>query len=702
MILLRSLKLNNFLSYKSTEIVFKDDQKLLIDGKSGAGKSSIVEGIVWALYGQGRGDNRFMIRNGSTAAKVSLKLFDDEENKYYLIHRSLTAKKHELEILHSSTEDGPYIPILVSGIKPLQEFIEKNLLHSSYLLFLNSICYQQGNPEGFAQQTAAKRKDLLLEIARASDYDIYYEKSRAEIKSREASINEYTGANRGLKIRFDILNSSIKDLELLPEKEEKEKVLMSSCKELDNIMALQKNQNKLYTKLSELKGSEFTVILYIQEKEEQIKTYQNKLKELDSSDLITSQLEHEEYVKLSDELKILEENRNKYYQWSEKYNRILSAHPIEESVLAREESERDKAIKQVIEIQKNNDTKCIHCGNICTRCEDRIKSSLEFFNDQIKSKEYVIKNYKTQLEEKDTAIKEAGKAPEFSHESYQKVLGQLAGLRPKEQRYLENVGNGEDTNKLNSQIEEIKKDIEKSQAKQKDIQKEVQALSADFVDYTEQEIKLRKKIGELTSIVYSLDLKVTIAKQSQAEQEEINDEIMDNNKLIEIYKSEIVGLDLLKDAFGPNGIKVIVVDYMIPKLESKINDALSQLSDFRVRLDTQKSGAGKDVTLEGLFISIINEQGEQLDFNNYSGGERLKISVAISEALAELQKIGFRILDELFVGLDDESIEGFVNVLQILQSRFSQLLCVSHLKNIKDMFSEKLNIIKINGISQII
>ena len=102
-----------------------------------------------------------------------------------------------------------------------------------------------------------------------------------------------------------------------------------------------------------------------------------------------------------------------------------------------------------------------------------------------------------------------------------------------------------------------------------------------------------------------------------------------------------------------------------------------------------------------MFINIFNELGEQFEFGSYSGGEKLKITVAISEALASLQKCGFRIFDELFIGLDEESTEHFAVVMDQLQEKFKQILCISHLRNIKDLFDKKVEIIKINGASKV-
>jgi DNA repair exonuclease SbcCD ATPase subunit len=157
----------------------------------------------------------------------------------------------------------------------------------------------------------------------------------------------------------------------------------------------------------------------------------------------------------------------------------------------------------------------------------------------------------------------------------------------------------------------------------------------------------------------------------------------------------------VKEAFGSNGIKSVVVDYMIPRFEERINEVLSRLSEFQVRLDTQTEKAGGDGMKEGLFITILSDTGEEMPYEAYSGGEKLKITVAISEALASLQKVGFRIYDEVFIGLDEESTDAFAQVLERLQSRFSQVVCISHLGQIKDLFDYRLTLTKSNGISMI-
>jgi len=94
--------------------------------------------------------------------------------------------------------------------------------------------------------------------------------------------------------------------------------------------------------------------------------------------------------------------------------------------------------------------------------------------------------------------------------------------------------------------------------------------------------------------------------------------------------------------------------------------------------------------------------GEEMSFENYSGGERVRITIAIAEGLASLQSsVGFRIMDEMITGLSSEMIFDFTEVLLRLQNKYSQMLMISHLEEVKELFSEKIIVNKINGISKI-
>ncbi len=195
---------------------------------------------------------------------------------------------------------------------------------------------------------------------------------------------------------------------------------------------------------------------------------------------------------------------------------------------------------------------------------------------------------------------------------------------------------------------------------------------------------------------------VTLAKHAQ---ETIVEARLSLQKLVKDGKTlqeQYDDLLLLKEALGPKGVRAVAVDYILPQLEERINEVLSQMSDFRIRLDTQQDKVSEEGSKEGLFINIINDQGQEMEFGSYSGGERIKITMAISEALASLMtSIGFRILDEAINSLDNESTQSFVEVLLKLQEKFPQVIVISHLDAVKDIFEKKITVTKVNGISKI-
>ena len=194
MILLNRIQLNNFLSHSDTAIDFEPDHNVLIDGKSGSGKSSIVEGLIWALYGQGRSDNKSLIKKGNKKATVTVILEDVDKKMFYKIERSITgSNKHKLEVMEMFYVDSSgFSPVKTTGVKGAQEYLEKNILHSSYSLFINSIAYPQDNIDNFVRQTAGKRKEIILEIINNAGYDDYLKRTKDELTKfkTDSRVNE--------------------------------------------------------------------------------------------------------------------------------------------------------------------------------------------------------------------------------------------------------------------------------------------------------------------------------------------------------------------------------------------------------------------------------------------------------------------------------------------------------------------------------
>lgn len=600
MILLSSLSMKDFLSHRDTTIDFSSPENLLIDGSSGAGKSSIFDAIIWALYGKGRVDNRSMIRRGEQKATVTLTVVDRPQNgpeTFWRLERSITTTgKHTLTVGHSSTVSGPFESHELTGLKDLQEFVETTLIGASYILFVNSAAYVQGNAESFVTQTAQKRKDLLLEIIKASDFDEYYEKSKEMLATLNGERQYIVGRQRELQSFLNALERSMAMARPYAELEAELHKLEARSRVLDT------EEQVLSNKQNELR----------QMAEQNLGSFKTRIETADAlGKARAAHLEKKPSVTQSITLTAMKSELATY-----------SAKPVCPS------------------------------GGMCP-----------YFGMT-----------KQQIERLETKIAE----------TEQRMLVEQGNFDAWAKEY-EQLPVPEDILKITKEIEEYK---ETGNGALYDVNQQLKSVRDE--KYTN---------GSLRSTV-AAEMKQAADNQKkrldfQTQVKKISDQELP------LLDNKISRVAMIKDAFGSKGIKTVAVDYILPRLEDQINDILSKLSEFRIHLDTQKASTDGESVVEGLWITIVNESGQELPYESYSGGEKLKIQVAIAEALATLQKVGFRLFDEAIVALDENSEEGFVQVLQKLQKGFPQVLLISHLQSIKELFDKKVSISKLNGISYV-
>jgi DNA repair protein SbcC/Rad50 len=697
MITLKKIKLINFLSHKEPEINFKENQKLLLDGVSGSGKSSIVEGLIWTLYGKGRVENRNLVRRGAKSASVILELSNGKE--CYRIERTCdTNSKHTLSI--GKKKGNVFNPIKKTGLRDNQLWIEKEFLKCSYALFINSVAYPQDNIENFVKQTAVNRKDMLMEIANTENYEEYYEKAKkmldlfsTDLMRINFSIERYSHDMENDK---KIVEDSDNLGSILATKEEEIGMLKKNITEIqekDNYSKELKNQIELNNvKLKSLNSK-------ISDDKESILRKNRKIEGLDSYNEEDIKIRIKERDELKKRVSDLKEALEKDYELQLRRNAIMMHKPVENDFSATLE----RLNGQLLDIQMSNDNYCEYLKSNCPKLEQETKKKSIFLEEQIKDirnreeeNKKAIKVYTEELEAIPLPVTTEEDKKQFDiltkQLDFYKDVDSMESIRVEKDKII--IDLKKEIDELKMSISLTENDVNGLINSISSLQEELSSLPVLHLD--DFQIKLDSSLLELSEIKHKIS-QVEIAKENIKNNESA---IKESEKKKNEITDKIESLNLIKEAFGSKGIKTVVIDYLIPRLEYRINEILSKMSDFKIRLETQKSKADGEGIIEGLFINIYNESGEQFSFENYSGGQKLKITVAISEALASMQQCGFRIFDEVFVGLDNDSIEGFNEVMHSLQDKFSQILCISHLQTIKDSFPEKITIIKDGQTSQ--
>ena len=700
MILLKRLELTNFLSHKNTVLDLMPDSQILIDGASGSGKSSIVEAIVWCLYGRGRSDNRNMIRHGAKSALVFLELLDKNSKVVYRIGREVSdtgKQKLEIETWDSAKKD--WLLMKTIGFKDSQRWLEEELIHCSYTLFINSVAYPQENTENFVKQTAVRRKEMLLESVNAADFDLYYNRAKDKLQltlektsrlgEKVYDLQHAIEDNMAKAGMVEELNLSITDF-----KGKRETAAGELGKFNERRIELKTKQ----AELDFLKANLSDETKRLNESAKHIGSIKDKMKEIDLTDPIKS--DPKKIEGLEAEIMILEENIKYDYDRQLKLNALMANKPSQVDY----NQETTRLNKALAEAEGKVDLWCPEIKRVCNRLkfelEDRLKDTrnrLVELEDAESKQNKAINDYQV-----DILALGPQKGSKEAFARLRNARGELSSLKASG-----NINDGYrklyDT--LLEQLFKEEDNLAKYAESAKELEKKCTTLIGTMTVIADEKLDSKCLVLESTLKTFNNQIDSYSAQLVLAEEAQRWNKAAQTN--IDGFKEELhqegevaFSLSLVKDAFGSKGLKTLVVEMLIPRLESKINNILSSISNFSVRLETQRSSADGEGAVEGFYINVINGEGNEFSFDNYSGGEKNRINYAIFEGLASLQRCGFRIYDESVSNLNDEVVEEFADTLLNLNTE-RQVLAISHIDVVKNRFANKMTVTKRAGVSEL-
>lgn len=164
----KKLTLKNFKSHINTEVEFNKGTTIIL-GDNGAGKSSIFEGINFALYKKYNTKSlNDLINTQANSMTVTLSFIVG--NQEYKVKRTRSQKKSTAELF--VLKDNDYHNV-VSGDKEVNNHIEE-LLEIDADLFLNAIYIRQGEIDSLVTQKASDRKKNISKLLRLDNLETAY------------------------------------------------------------------------------------------------------------------------------------------------------------------------------------------------------------------------------------------------------------------------------------------------------------------------------------------------------------------------------------------------------------------------------------------------------------------------------------------------------------------------------------------------
>lgn len=170
------LTLKNFLSYRETTLDFRGLHTACICGANGAGKSSLLEAVTWALWGQSRAaTDDDVINSGAQEARVDF-VFSCEGHTYRVIRSRRRGQSSSLE-LQVQTEQGRFRSLTGRGVRATQQEI-LTLLKLDYDTFINSAYLRQGRADEFMLRRPSERKQILADLLKLDRYETLAEQAK--------------------------------------------------------------------------------------------------------------------------------------------------------------------------------------------------------------------------------------------------------------------------------------------------------------------------------------------------------------------------------------------------------------------------------------------------------------------------------------------------------------------------------------------
>lgn len=205
------LSLKNFLSYQVATLDFSGLHIACISGANGAGKSSLLEAITWAVWGMSRAASEDdVIYGGAKEVKVDF-TFQAQSHLYRVLRMRTRGGSGSLEF--QVQVEGRFKSLTERNVRATQQAIIAHL-KMDYGTFTNSAYLRQGRADEFMLKRAGDRKAVLAEMLNLGQYDVLMEKAKEVVRVCRAEIGLLEQQNQNCQAQIRAGENIAEDLEL--------------------------------------------------------------------------------------------------------------------------------------------------------------------------------------------------------------------------------------------------------------------------------------------------------------------------------------------------------------------------------------------------------------------------------------------------------------------------------------------------------
>ena len=679
---IKNIEWNNLFNYgKENSVNFTNLNGVLgIFGKNYSGKSSIVDSVLWTVFNsisKNVRKNVDIVNQNRDEASGCVEIQVD--NKTYHILREAkkyTKKLHGEETVEAKTTLDFSVVDNTTGQKESLNGLDRNETDANIRkifgtiddFLLTSMASQNGSLS-FINEGSTKRKEILGKFLDLEHFDKKFKLAKDESALLKGAIKRLEGKDFDEEISKTL--TDIIDNEILTERNKEKCALLKEELHKHHI-----HLSELKAKISSGPKQEFIDIAKVEKeivaKKQQISTINSKIstyeKEINRRQPIVLELNKAlaeyDYEKLKNDKKELEKINK---------NAVLLESAVK--MLQKQQKEQQKKISILDNVPCGD--QFLSCRFLVDAAKEREllpKTEKELLENEVllKEVEEKIKNDQTlkhinKFEELDSSLHALGKEITDFELSLEKTKNTLVSSE-KELQDLENLQNVYHENKAwMLQLQDIKNE-------QKEVDKQI-ILAQISVEACENDSqKLYREHGSLINKKETLECE-------KAELANLRDEYL--------------AYDLFLKTMHSNGIVYDIIKKRLPAINQEVSKILSNVVGFEIFFEDD----GKKLDI---FIRHPKYDARPIELG--SGAEKSIAAIAIRLALIKVSNLpvgNLFILDEPATALDEENMEGFIRIVEMIKSQFKTVILISHLDALKDIVDDQIIIESVDGFAKV-
>jgi DNA repair exonuclease SbcCD ATPase subunit len=590
---------------------------------NGAGKSTIMEMIVYGLYGKllKKMNHKEAI---NTKVKKGLEVqitFEIGGHEYRIVRRR---KPDSLELWKDGDNEE------LGGMPATQAEIER-VVGLTYEAFVNIAFFGQHNQYSFLSCDAATKRQIVENLLALEKYNRYCQVAKEKKKAVEAEVSQHVKDYENACKQVDSANKRMMQIQ-----QQQEQWLMMRQSELEKL------NYQLAAKDEEIKNTDQgKAMLAYQAAQEELPTLKEKIEKLTATlDAVTKK--QEEYREK------LDAKKAEYHDLSLKLNTVY--HQIDTCTLGIKAT--TEALEGLAELKD---------GEQCPVCHGVIAKD---------NYHHVEEHQLAQREKFQAELKECYANQDALKADHDKLKEVMVKLNDMLKQCVAKVG-------------ELKESLKKLDAR-KVILESVKEPSVGLHEtlLNEQRDSIVKLIKAKEEEIQGGDPYQQMFAEATTERDEYEKAADGIKAQIKEREAKLPYYDYWIKGFGDKGIRSLIIDNIIPALNTRINYWLQFLIDNQIRLNF-------DNNLEET-IETNPPDGDPFVYNGLSGGEHLRINLAISQAFAYLMMLSsgtcpsIVALDEVVTYQDRPGVHCIYAMICEL-ARDRQVIVISHDQDLLQM-----------------